>query len=120
MVDYFLEILLGVDSVISLNLDLLRVHARVVTGAGALAVEHEHLLANVYVDEEVPSDEAEHVMEFVDSVALEDDKKAFVEILRDYLILNEVQNLLGCSADWLFGFGRHLDVVEANALDEVH
>ena len=80
-------------------MELLRLHAREVRGAGALAVEHEHLLAIALVDEEVPSDEAEHVMEFVDSVALEDDKNAGVEILRDYLILNEVQNLLGCSVD---------------------
>ena len=41
MVDIFVhEILLGFDFVSGLEVDLLRVHARIEIGAGVLAVEH--------------------------------------------------------------------------------
>jgi hypothetical protein len=58
MVDIVLEVLNGVDFMLLFELELLRVHARVETGAGVLAVEHEHLLEALLVLDIVSPDKA--------------------------------------------------------------
>jgi hypothetical protein len=98
-----------------LEVELLSVHAGVEAGAGVLAVEHEHLLAAPPVVDEVLPDEAESVLELDPPVALEDDQQPGVELLREDLVLDEVQ-------DYLTGIDLgvaqlHLDIVEAGQLN---
>ena len=91
MVDIFVhEILFGFDFVSGLEVDLLRVHARIETGAGVLAVQHKHLREGLLLGAVVPPDQAECMLELEIDLAVEDDKQLGVALLSKDLILDEV------------------------------